>query len=205
MRNTYTQRGTHKPQKDSKLEAIIYKQKTSMVKKLPKQSNMRQKKISKKTFVLILCWPSLDMGPGLHWFLRPVRLPWRTKFSFGAVVSWRQLFGWARAPVCLSLSVLDPVQHCRICAGPGRDATASEFLCVSVLSGVLTEFLFLLNFALLCLKFTSILLIPLLCVVFCFFFWLRSMLNSVHSSFTCCSFFFQCVQRPGWPWTCYVV
>lgn len=36
MRNTYTQRCTHKPPKNSKLETVIYKQKTSMVKKLPK-------------------------------------------------------------------------------------------------------------------------------------------------------------------------
>lgn len=54
MRNTYTHRGTYKPHKNSKLETIIYKQKTSMVKKIAQTKQYETKKIS-KTFVLILC------------------------------------------------------------------------------------------------------------------------------------------------------
>lgn len=38
IRNTYTHRGTYKSHKNSKLEIIMYKQKTSIVKELPKES-----------------------------------------------------------------------------------------------------------------------------------------------------------------------
>lgn len=66
------------------------------------------------------------MGPALRWFVCPVRPPPGELSQLSVEDSFL-----AGAGPCAAL---------RICAGPVHDAAASEFLCVSVLVGVLTEF-----------------------------------------------------------------
>lgn len=83
---------TKRIHKNTKSKIIVYKQKTSKVKKQQQQQKLKpstlkkkkQTKISKNTFKFILCYPS-TAGNGACLqvpFVHPVRLSWRTTISF---------------------------------------------------------------------------------------------------------------------------
>ena len=96
------------------METIIYKQKTSKVKKKPNQSDMRQKNIYKNIIA------------GLLLIVGPVRLHWRKQFSFYKWLSIGDNFllreGSSHLPPLLSAGTPTGLKLCRPCG----------FICTSV-------------------------------------------------------------------------